>query len=550
MGNTKLDITENQLDYSIPIFTGTHNKKTSKIKKPVLLRFADDESGLTRDEDDYITEKEKSSTERVRRYYKRHPEKVRKYLKSTVKDRVARNRDRKKAVEKYGEDKMKNHDVHHPGATQSGKWRLAKKDHGPDKKDGTPKPTPKTTPKKKKSVAKPTSTKKPVQKKSTPKKAEPKKSTPSSTAPKKKTVPKDLQRVVSRIKKFVDYASSKLKLKNPPTITVIKPTSDITSLGYYEPATNKIAVVVKGRLMADILRTLAHEMVHQKQRELNLPMDGTTGSDTENQANATAGILMRNYGQDNTDIFLSEATIPTDETKSRFTVYQSVRNLTDDEIANEVGEYFENEKTFKTFPTLAKNKEELTTMIQNAPDAVLTDAELQNLINSEVPAVMKSKKPREIIKQLAQDDKASVVKILKGIKAEDELPFPIVIKFPNGNYLLGGNRRLSILAATGQTMPVKVLDYGKEPILEPSDTAPIGTPSPEPEKKAPNSKELFNRIMQMKINNPETGNMIKIDTAMDYKKTHPAHIFALNTIRQYMKGISSRAGVAKNKKLS
>jgi hypothetical protein len=76
-----------------------------------------------------------SSTERVRRYYRRHPEKVRKYLKDTVKDRVARNRDRAKAVKKHGKAKMKNHDVHHPNGPNGGSWRLAKKDHGRDKKN-------------------------------------------------------------------------------------------------------------------------------------------------------------------------------------------------------------------------------------------------------------------------------------------------------------------------------------------------------------------------------------------------------------------------------
>jgi len=76
----------------------------------------------------------KSSTERVRKYYRKHPEKVRKYLKSTQDDRVARNRDRRKAVKKHGKSKMKNHDVHHPDGPNGGSWRLAKKDHGPDKK--------------------------------------------------------------------------------------------------------------------------------------------------------------------------------------------------------------------------------------------------------------------------------------------------------------------------------------------------------------------------------------------------------------------------------
>lgn len=87
------------------------------------------------DDDRVRNDEADSSTERVRRYYKRHPEKVRKYLKKTQDDRVARNRDRRKAVEKHGKAKMKNHDVHHPNGAQNGNWKLAKKDHGRDKKN-------------------------------------------------------------------------------------------------------------------------------------------------------------------------------------------------------------------------------------------------------------------------------------------------------------------------------------------------------------------------------------------------------------------------------
>jgi hypothetical protein len=86
------------------------------------------------EDDEEITNEAMSSTERVRKYYRKHPEKVRKYLKKTQKDRVARNRDRRKAVKKHGKSKMKNHDVHHPKGPNGGSWRLAKKDHGPDKK--------------------------------------------------------------------------------------------------------------------------------------------------------------------------------------------------------------------------------------------------------------------------------------------------------------------------------------------------------------------------------------------------------------------------------
>lgn len=76
---------------------------------------------------------EQTSTERVRKYYKKHPNKVRKYLKKTQDDRVARNRDRRKAVDTHGKTKMKNHDVHHPNGPHNGGARLAKKDHGRDK---------------------------------------------------------------------------------------------------------------------------------------------------------------------------------------------------------------------------------------------------------------------------------------------------------------------------------------------------------------------------------------------------------------------------------
>jgi hypothetical protein len=100
----------------------TTKKPPSKKKKPTPKK-------------EPSKEKPKSSTERVRRYYKRHPEKVRKHLRDTQDDRVKRNGDRAKAVKKYGKKKMKNHDVHHPKGVDGGTWRLAKKDHGPDKKN-------------------------------------------------------------------------------------------------------------------------------------------------------------------------------------------------------------------------------------------------------------------------------------------------------------------------------------------------------------------------------------------------------------------------------
>ena len=75
------------------------------------------------------------STLAVRRYYKRHPGKVRANLRKTQNDRVQRNKDRRKAVKRNGKAKMRGKDVHHTHGVNGGKTRIVKsKDHGPDKK--------------------------------------------------------------------------------------------------------------------------------------------------------------------------------------------------------------------------------------------------------------------------------------------------------------------------------------------------------------------------------------------------------------------------------
>jgi hypothetical protein len=110
------------------------------------------------------------------------------------------------------------------------------------------------------------------------------------------------------LKDFVDFASNQIGLTDVPKIQVIN-TPDFTqqfkSFGGYVPANHKISVVIKGRNLADILRTLGHELVHAKQMKDNKldPNSGETGSPVENEANAMAGILMRDYGKKNPKIF-------------------------------------------------------------------------------------------------------------------------------------------------------------------------------------------------------------------------------------------------------
>ena len=69
--------------------------------------------------------------------------------------------------------------------------------------------------------------------------------------------------------------------------------------------TREIKVLTKGRALVDILRSIAHELVHAKQHEEGRlePGSGDYGSPIENEANSIAGIIMRKFQRENRDIY-------------------------------------------------------------------------------------------------------------------------------------------------------------------------------------------------------------------------------------------------------
>lgn len=118
------------------------------------------------------------------------------------------------------------------------------------------------------------------------------------------------------IGEFIKFAKDRLSLNQFPFgIRLVKDNEFATtfkSYGGYDPKTDEIFVYVTNRSMPDILRTLAHELVHLKQREVGTVgsyKDGETGSDVENEANAAAGILLRDFGRRNGHIYESKQMI-------------------------------------------------------------------------------------------------------------------------------------------------------------------------------------------------------------------------------------------------
>jgi Zn-dependent peptidase ImmA (M78 family) len=119
---------------------------------------------------------------------------------------------------------------------------------------------------------------------------------------------KEEKLVGDHVNKFLDYACKELQINEVPQIELINDKNkaiENASFGAYSPGEKKIYLNIAGRHVADVLRTLAHEMVHHRQNLDGILHNnaGETGSDFENEANSLAGIMMRNYGRSNRTIY-------------------------------------------------------------------------------------------------------------------------------------------------------------------------------------------------------------------------------------------------------
>jgi Zn-dependent peptidase ImmA (M78 family) len=105
---------------------------------------------------------------------------------------------------------------------------------------------------------------------------------------------------------FVKFVAQTLELQTLPKKVTFTNDSLEQTFGMYTPETEELKVYVGKRHIADILRTLAHELVHHRQREQGMTPDGSDGSDIENEANAMAGTLMRKYRYIHPEIYLEK----------------------------------------------------------------------------------------------------------------------------------------------------------------------------------------------------------------------------------------------------
>jgi len=114
---------------------------------------------------------------------------------------------------------------------------------------------------------------------------------------------------IDSLKDFVKVCQRHLKLTDLPKIDLTNDKSKTTTYAHNDIANDEIVVYMGNRSLGDVMRSLAHELVHYEQKQNGKlkhdGSDGVTGSPIENEANAVAGVIMREYGQNNPHIFES-----------------------------------------------------------------------------------------------------------------------------------------------------------------------------------------------------------------------------------------------------
>ncbi len=109
------------------------------------------------------------------------------------------------------------------------------------------------------------------------------------------------------LKRFIVFLKRELRLSYDIPIILIDDADFAKRIAAFGEISkdNIIHLSVINRHPMDILRTLAHEFVHYKQR-MEKSLDHKSchaGSPIENQANAKAGELIRKYGQLHPELF-------------------------------------------------------------------------------------------------------------------------------------------------------------------------------------------------------------------------------------------------------
>ena len=105
-----------------------------------------------------------------------------------------------------------------------------------------------------------------------------------------------------KLNEFVKFVKKELGIKTLPTISVQATRNGLkTTANYdYRQEEKVVRVYGKNRALVDIMRSIAHELVHHKQFEdgrLDGPKPPDIGGEIEDEANAKAGQFIKMFSR-------------------------------------------------------------------------------------------------------------------------------------------------------------------------------------------------------------------------------------------------------------
>ena len=111
-----------------------------------------------------------------------------------------------------------------------------------------------------------------------------------------------------KLNSFVKFVKKELGIEKVPTISIQANRDGLKTTAHYDyTKENKIVRVYgKNRALVDIMRSVAHELVHHKQFEegrLDGPQPPDIGGEIEDEANAKAGQFIKMYAKKDPNIY-------------------------------------------------------------------------------------------------------------------------------------------------------------------------------------------------------------------------------------------------------
>jgi len=110
-----------------------------------------------------------------------------------------------------------------------------------------------------------------------------------------------------KLNRFVKFVKNQLELDTVPVISIQNHRENIKTTANYDYTKDEkiIKVCSKGRALVDVMRSIAHEMVHHKQFEQGRlkvqPPD--IGGEIEDEANAKAGQYIKMFSKEDSTIY-------------------------------------------------------------------------------------------------------------------------------------------------------------------------------------------------------------------------------------------------------